>query len=163
MPNFDTVLLNKQNWCKSKYDIWVLQHKFHHARWKQKQPFTFWYCVDNFYPWKDIVGKKVLRSIAEPKAFYGTIYLFTQGKGRGGEELTSVVDQHHLMRIRIQLIPVMQIRILIFIWCWSGSRFLFDADANPDLDPTFHPYADPDPDPDPSFQIKAQTLETVLK
>ncbi len=27
MPNFDTVLLNKQNWCKSKYDIWVLQHK----------------------------------------------------------------------------------------------------------------------------------------
>jgi hypothetical protein len=27
MPNFDTALLNKQNWCKSKYDIWVLQHK----------------------------------------------------------------------------------------------------------------------------------------
>jgi hypothetical protein len=39
---------------------------FHHVRGKHKQPFTFWYCVDNFYPWKDIVGKKVLklRSIA---------------------------------------------------------------------------------------------------
>jgi hypothetical protein len=31
---------------------------FHHVRGKHKQPFTFWYCVDNFYPWKDIVGKK---------------------------------------------------------------------------------------------------------
>ncbi len=62
MPNFDTVLVNKQNWCKSKDDIW----HFHRARWKQKQSFTFWYCVDNFYPWKDIVGKKVskLRFIA---------------------------------------------------------------------------------------------------
>ena len=59
MANFDTVLLIKQNWCKSKDDIWVFQHIIHHARWKQKQPFTFWYCVDNFYPWKDIVGKKV--------------------------------------------------------------------------------------------------------
>jgi hypothetical protein len=48
--------------------------KFHRARWKQKQSFTFWYCVDNFYPWKDIVGIKVskLRSIAELRAFYGT-------------------------------------------------------------------------------------------
>ncbi len=47
--------------------------KFHRARWKQKQPFTFWYCVDNFYPWKDIFGKKVskLRSFAELRAFYG--------------------------------------------------------------------------------------------
>jgi hypothetical protein len=35
--------------------------------------------------------------------------------------------------------------------------FFFDAD----LDPTFHP--DADPDTDPSFQIKAQTLEKVLK
>ncbi len=67
MPNFDSVLLNKQNWCKSKYDIWYFNTKFHLDRWKQKQPFTFWYCVDNIYPWKDIVGKKVskLRSIAE--------------------------------------------------------------------------------------------------
>ncbi len=41
--------------------------KFHRARWQQKEPFTFGYCVNNFYPWKDIVGKKVwkLRSIAE--------------------------------------------------------------------------------------------------
>ncbi len=36
-------------------------------------------------------------------------------------------------------------------------------DADPELDPAFHPDADPDPDPDPSFQIKAQTLEKVLK
>ncbi len=46
--------------------------KFHRDRWKQKQPFTFWNCVDNFYPWKDIVGKTVskLWSIAELRAFY---------------------------------------------------------------------------------------------
>jgi hypothetical protein len=30
------------------------------------------------------------------------------------------------------------------------------------MDPTFHP-ADPDLELDPSFQIKAQTLEKVLK
>ncbi len=49
---------------------------FHHLRGKHKQPFTFWYFVDNFYPWKDIVGKKVskLRSIAELRAFYGTFW-----------------------------------------------------------------------------------------
>ena len=48
--------------------------KFHLTIWKQKQPFTFWYRIDNFYPWKDIVRKKVskLRSIAELRAFYGT-------------------------------------------------------------------------------------------
>jgi hypothetical protein len=34
------------------------------------------YYVENFYPWKDIVGKKVskLRSIAELRVFYA-IYL----------------------------------------------------------------------------------------
>ncbi len=50
--------------------------KFHRAGWKQKQPFTFWCCVDNFYPWKDIVGIKVskLRSIAELRAFYGMFF-----------------------------------------------------------------------------------------
>jgi hypothetical protein len=40
-----------------------------------------------------------------------------------------------------------------------------DADStdhpNADPHPTFHP--DADPDPDPIFQIKAQTLEKVLK
>jgi hypothetical protein len=32
------------------------------------------YFFDNFYPWKDIVGKNVLklRSIAELRAFYGS-------------------------------------------------------------------------------------------
>ncbi len=41
---------------------------------KAKAAFYFLYCVDNFYPWKDIIGKKVskLRSIAEHRAFYGT-------------------------------------------------------------------------------------------
>ncbi len=49
--------------------------KFLCARWKQKQPFTFWYRVNNFYPWKDIVGRKVskLRSIAQLRAFYGSV------------------------------------------------------------------------------------------
>ncbi len=53
-----------------------LNTKFHRDRWKQKQSIDFWYCVDNFYPWKDIVGKKVskLRFIAELKAFYGTAF-----------------------------------------------------------------------------------------
>ncbi len=36
---------------------------------------------------------------------------------------------------------------------------LFDADA----DPTFHPDMDLDLNPDPSFQVKARTLEKVLK
>jgi hypothetical protein len=42
-------------------------------------------------------------------------------------------------------------------------RIFFYVDAVPDPDPTFHPDAVPDPNPDPSFQIKAQTLEKVLK
>ncbi len=73
MPNFDTVLLNKKNDANQKMTFEFFISKFHRARWKQKQPFTFWYCVDNFYPWKDIVGKKVskVRSIAELRAFYG--------------------------------------------------------------------------------------------
>jgi hypothetical protein len=37
----------------------------------------------------------------------------------------------------------------------AGTLSLFDADP----DPTFHP----DTDPDPSFQIKARTLDKVLK
>ncbi len=41
------------------------------------------------------------------------------------------------------------------------SRFLFDADADLDPEPTFNAAADTDPDP--CFQIKAQTLEKVLK
>ncbi len=50
---------------------------FHHVRGKHMQPFTFRYCVDNFYPWKDIVGIKVskLRSIAGLRAFYGSLQL----------------------------------------------------------------------------------------
>jgi hypothetical protein len=53
-----------------------------------------------------------------------------------------------------------------------GSRFDL-SDANPDADQDsdfisirirlFHPDADQALDPDPSFQIKAQTLEKVLK
>ncbi len=50
-----------------------------HARVKNKQLFTIWYCVDNFYPRKDIVRKKEskLRSIgiAELRAFYGTDFI----------------------------------------------------------------------------------------
>jgi hypothetical protein len=72
-------------------------------------------------------------------------------------------------------------RIQIFIWGGSvctvdpDPPFLFDGEADPasdptfhpdtssDPNPTFHPDGNPDPDPDPSFQIKAQTLEKVLK
>ncbi len=43
------------------------------------------------------------------------------------------------------------------------SDFLYDADADADPDLTFHPDADRDPDPDPSLQLKAQTVEKVLK
>ncbi len=59
------------------------------------------------------------------------------------------------------------------LWCgsgfdlspWCGSEFWFSFDAKPDpgflfdSGPTFHS----DADPDPSFQIKAQTIEKVLK
>jgi hypothetical protein len=77
MPNFDTVLLNKKTDANQKMTFEFFTTKFYRARWKQKQPFTFFNCVDNFYPWKDIVGKKVskLRSIAELRAFYGTLPL----------------------------------------------------------------------------------------
>ncbi len=58
----------------------------------------------------------------------------------------------------------MRIRVLIFL-CDADpdSDFLFDADPNADPHSTFHPVADPDPNPDTSFQIKAQTIENVLK
>ncbi len=60
-----TLMLNKQNDVNQNRTFEYFNTKFHRDRWKQKQPFTFWYCVNNFYPWKDIVGKKVsnLRSI----------------------------------------------------------------------------------------------------
>ena len=59
----------------------------------------------------------------------------------------------------------------ISLHCCGSADFDFLIDADPDLDflfdaypdPTFHPDADPDPDPEPSLQIKAQTLEKVLK
>ncbi len=46
---------------------------------KAKAPFTVGYCVDNFYPWKDIIRKNVskLRSIAELRAFYGNLFKTT--------------------------------------------------------------------------------------
>ncbi len=74
MPNFDTVLLNKQNWCKSKFEyIWVLQHKIPPWKMKAKAAFYFLILCRQLLSWKDIVGKKVskLRSIAELRAFYG--------------------------------------------------------------------------------------------
>ncbi len=43
----------------------------------------------------------------------------------------------------------------------ADSTYRPDADPDADLDSTFHP--DRDLDPDPSFQIKAQSLEKVLK
>ncbi len=45
----------------------------------------------------------------------------------------------------------------------DGDRSLIFFYADPDADPTFHPGADPDADSDPRFQIKAQTLENLLK
>jgi hypothetical protein len=41
------------------------------------------------------------------------------------------------------------------------STYHSDKDLDEDPYPAFHP--DADPIPDPSFQIKAQTLEKVLK
>jgi|688.fasta_scaffold534592_1 hypothetical protein len=45
---------------------------------KEPEPFTFWYCAYNFFPWKGTVGKKVLelRSIAELRAFHGILYTY---------------------------------------------------------------------------------------
>jgi hypothetical protein len=59
--------------------------------------------------------------------------------------LTSVVDPHHIRLITPDTDP--------------DFLFLFDTDLDPDS--TFLPYADLDSDP--SFQLKAQTLEKVLK
>jgi hypothetical protein len=59
------------------------------------------------------------------------------------DQPTSVLDPHH-----IDADP--------------GSTYHLDADSIS----SYHPDADPDPDPDltdPSFQIKAQTLEKMLK
>jgi hypothetical protein len=54
------------------------------------------------------------------------------------------------MRIRIRLLTLMRIQILIFIWCGSGSDFSpWCGSGSGSRDPT--------------FQIKAQTLEKVLK
>jgi hypothetical protein len=55
---------------------------FHYVKGKHKQPFTFWYCVDKFYPWKDIVGKKVskLKPIAELWAFHGIFSICMTGE-----------------------------------------------------------------------------------
>ncbi len=71
--------------------------KFHRDRWKQKQPFSFCYCVDNFYPWKDIVGKKVskLRSIAELRALVlREIYLWRNPKWVSSLLIKRLVNLH---------------------------------------------------------------------
>ncbi len=69
MPNFDDVLLNKQNWCKSKYMTFEYGTSTQNSSVIDESK-------SNFYPWKDIVGKKVskLRSIAELRAFYGCLH-----------------------------------------------------------------------------------------
>ncbi len=56
LHNFDTFLLNKQNWSNSYFDIGVRYPYtiFPRARGKHKQPFTFWCCFHNYYPWNDI-------------------------------------------------------------------------------------------------------------
>jgi hypothetical protein len=65
-----------------------------HARVKHKQPFTIRYCVDNVYPWKDIVGKKMskLRSIAELRAFYGTYKRHREKSS--GQDPRSIFEQY---------------------------------------------------------------------
>jgi hypothetical protein len=68
---------------------------------------------------------------------YGTYQYLDTGTG--------IVDPHHF-----DAVP-------------DGDRSLIFFYADPDADPTFHPGADPDADSDPRFQIKAQTLENVLK
>ncbi len=50
MPNFDTVLLNKTD-ANQNMTFEYFNTKIHRDRWRQKQPFTFLYCVDNFYLW----------------------------------------------------------------------------------------------------------------
>jgi hypothetical protein len=93
MPNFDTVLLINKTDANHKMTFEFFTTKFYHARWKQKQPFTFWYCAYSFYPRKDIiVGKRCrsLRSIAELSAFYGTEPAVSR--------LTSVVSACRLKR-----------------------------------------------------------------
>jgi hypothetical protein len=65
-------------------------------------------CVDNFYPWKDIVGKKVskLRSIAELRAFYGITFkkqrenLFGRGTIKSKKNLSPNPHVENILRLR---------------------------------------------------------------
>jgi hypothetical protein len=71
----------------------------------------FGYCVDNFYPWKDIFGKKVskLRSIAELRAFYGTVLtlLYLQYGPAVRRQLTAqLFHQLRLPALSLQLCTV---------------------------------------------------------
>ena len=75
MPNFDTVLLNKQNLCKSKYDIWVFQHKIPPWWMKAKAAFYFLILCPQLLSLERYRRKNVskLRSIAELREYYGNV------------------------------------------------------------------------------------------
>jgi hypothetical protein len=72
---------------------------------------------DNFYPWKDIVGKKVskLRSIAELRTFYDnkihnnicTGHLREDGAVRAGAPQQGVRQEHE---VRVQLLQALGLR-----------------------------------------------------
>jgi hypothetical protein len=78
---------------------------------------------------------------------------FTNGpQGVAIPKVILLGNPHHFDADPDSTYHLMRIRIRNFILC--GSGFLFEADS----DPTLHPFH-----PDPSFQIKALTLEKVLK
>ncbi len=59
--NFETILLNKLNCCKSCQAIWKPLHKFvsiYGKREKHKNQFTYWQHVVNFYPCEDLSSYK---------------------------------------------------------------------------------------------------------
>ncbi len=100
-----------------------------HARVKHKQPFTIWYCVDNFYSWKDIVGKKVskLRSIAELRAFdcITLIYFY-------------VLSQYFSAALQIWLGRRMEHREYWMIY--RGPAFSRSYNLVPDQEKPIHPW-----------------------
>ncbi len=75
--SFSTSLIVYQKFLKNIFvemqiQTWSFEHLktiFHHVRGKHKQPFNFWYCVNNFYPWKYIIGKKVSTKLSTPGDF----------------------------------------------------------------------------------------------
>ncbi len=93
---------------------------------KAKAAFYFFICVDNFYPWKDIVRKKVskLRSFAELRAFYGSFYSV-----HGAFEIwnfSRITGEWQCGRWRCSTCPNRQVDDYTY-WAGKGNKLIQDG------------------------------------